>query len=159
MGNDVYRIYLPSTLFTSYPEFTKASSLNPGNLMSIEGSAGSIYGGVELRGNTGVSFTDTYFHSYTLFWTQGELGAVTLTRVMGVRRPNTNRLFAGGYLAVNLNGGSLFVDSSAFTGNYDDLTDLGAVVGYASGQPAANQVWFYLPMEVDRFFSFYYFKN
>ena len=96
---------------------------------------------------------------------------------MGVRRPNTNRLGAGGYLAVNLNGGSLSVDSSAFTGNYDDLTvrslyflleqmicgtasrahhqllvqDLGAVVGYASGQPAANQVWFYLPMQVSPF--------
>ena len=98
-----------------------ATEIVVGNLMSIEAANGS-QGGLALEGNTGVSLTDVYIHSYSLIFAQGEKGLISLTRVRGVRRPNTNRLTAGGYLAINLLGGSFAMTDFALSGNYDDLT-------------------------------------
>lgn len=78
--------------------------------------------------------TDIVVHSASLVFGLGERGLVDILRLRGVRRPATNRLSAGGFLAVSLRGGSLHMRDSELSYNFDDLTDVQSGLAYAFEQ-------------------------
>lgn len=82
----------------------------------------------------GVQILDAAMHSSSLVFGLHERGPVVIDRLRGVRRPGTNRLAAGGFVAVNLQGGSFFLRNSELSMNFDDISDIQSGLSYAFNQ-------------------------
>ena len=70
----------------------------------------------------------------SLLYSQYEAGLIYIDQYYGVRRPGTNRLGAGGWPLVNLQGGSWHILNSELSYNFDDLTDIQSGVFFAYNQ-------------------------
>ena len=138
LGNNQARLHFPVGTFTSFPE-TLQGIIQVGNLMSLENPSQSG-GGVEMRANNGVSFSDVNFHSYATFWGLPEYGAQHYDNLFCDRRPGTNRLNAGGYFQIKFDGGDFRLSNSRIGYNYDDLSDLFNGMNYGMSQVSPNQV-------------------
>lgn len=128
-----------------------------GNYMSIEANQTTGAGGVGLHETGNLYMHDIYFHSRGLFGISEQKGTLRLDKFMGQRRPGTNRLGAGGWLAGTFDGGSLDMTNSEISFNYDDLTDIGGNMGGAMNGPAENQVYIFgvYAGDVGREYKFY----
>ena len=154
----VFKVTLPGFFWSGYSA-ARNSCISTGNLMVF--ALGAITGGINLAGNTvrtpcaiirlpgaartvscpdlghraqGVRLANISVHSAALTFGLGELGHVSIEGLRGVRRPGTNRLGAGGWVAVTLHGGSLHMSNSELSYNLDDLTDIQSGLAYASNQ-------------------------
>ena len=155
----VFKVTLPGFFWSGYSA-ARNSCISTGNLMVF--ALGAITGGIYLGGNTvrtpcasirllpgaahtvscpelgqraqGVRLATISVHSAALTFGLGELGHVSIEGLQGVRRPGTNRLGAGGWVAITLHGGSLHMSDSELSYNLDDLTDVQSGLAYAFNQ-------------------------
>ena len=160
----VFKVTLPGFFWSEYSA-ARNSCISTGNLMLF--ALGAVTGGINLGGNTvrmpcaiirllpgaaqivncpdlgrraqGVRLANISVHSAALTFGLGELGHVSIEGLGGVRRPGTNRLGAGGWVALTLHGGSLHMSDSELSYNLDDLTDIQSGLAYASNQVSRCQ--------------------
>ena len=147
MGNNVYRLNCNSTTFNYYATVTHNDVIKVGNLMLMDSApaggdaARGDSGGFEMRNNVNVTMTDVNVYSSGLTWGFPEQGNDVFQRFHGVRRPGTNRLGAGGWMAIVYEGGSFSLLDSELSYNLDDLTDIMGVMGFAYQQAGNNSVY------------------
>lgn len=81
-----------------------------------------------------MTFKDINVHVYSLVFGRREFGPILIDRLKGIRRPGTNRLSAGGYVALSFLGGSLTMNNTELGYNFDDTSDIESGMSYASFQ-------------------------
>lgn len=91
-------------------------------------------GGFEIRDSFGLELIDVSMHCFALTWGLPVGGDVTIKRFRGCRRPGTNRLMGGGFIAFGMFGGCLLLDDCEFGHNFDDASDIGSELGFAFKQ-------------------------
>lgn len=138
LSANTYRFALWNSDFAYYPTFAP-SIMKVGNYFSME-NPDSGNGGFLMRYNRGMSFYDINYCSSSLIWALPEYGTDHFERFYGVRRPGTNRLSAGGWMQMAFYGGAFELVDSEVSYNYDDLTDITSLPGWAYAQTSPTQI-------------------
>ena len=115
------------------------AAAQPGNFIVHE----PFLGGMELRENRGVTFEQVTAYAGGGVWGIGEHGEDKFVQWRSLRRPGTNRLFAGGNsFQIEYDGGSFAMDSCEVAYNWDDLTDVYGAMGWsASNGQTDDTIW------------------
>ena len=87
----------------------------------------------------GVHLSQIAVYSFCILFAQQETGLIFIDNYYGVRRPGTNRLKAGGYPLVGLQGGAWHMLNSELAYNADDLTDVQSGLYYAYNQVCSQR--------------------
>ena len=116
-----------------------AAAAQPGNYIAYEGGPGGVW----LIANNGVAFQRVNAYAGGAVFGQYETGLISFSQWRAIRRPGTNRLFAGGnYVQIIYQGGSFSMDRSEVAYNWDDLSDLFNYVGWTNANNQTTKtIW------------------
>ena len=116
-----------------------AAAAQPGNYIAYEGGPGGVW----LIANNGVAFQQVNAYAGGAVFGQYETGLISFSQWRAIRRPGTNRLFAGGnYVQIIYQGGSFSMDRSEVAYNWDDLSDLFNYVGWTNANNQTTKtIW------------------
>ena len=138
LSANTYRFSLWNSDFAYYSSFA-GNIMKAGNYFSME-NPDSGNGGFLMRYNRGMNFYDINYYSSSLLWALPEYGTDHFERFHGARRPGTSRLSAGGWMQMAYYGGAFELVDSEVSYNYDDLTDITSLAGWAYSQTSATQI-------------------